>query len=455
MMTCIGPRPSCFVSSSFPYVLVVALLSIASCVSTASRGREDISVDLHARTGAPLRPDSVTDPLPPEGVDLEDGLSRTEAVAIALWNSPQFEADLSELGFARAELAQAGVLQNPALSLFFPLGPKQLEFAVTWPLQDLWLRPRRVAVARLNAETVADSLVENGLNLAESVKVAYANLVRLRSQARLAAEASVAERELAQISDTRLEAGDLSKLEAAVFRTRSLRSLDEAHRLEYQETAAAQALLSLLGLAPDVLPTPFDIDEELVELDVTDDSTTLVRNALAARPDVRAAELAIESAGERLGLERSSYWRIAAIVDANGQGLEGFEMGPGVLAEIPVFNRNQGGVSMAEAELERAIRRYAAVRNRIAYEVREALAKHSELGDSHRAWREDIVPTLEATLASTERAFEAGDLSYADVLNAKLIYIDGRRQFATLYYDFSQATARLENAVGQELEARQ
>ena len=76
MMTCIGPRPSCFVSSSFPYVLVVALLSIASCVSTASRGREDISVDLHARTGAPLRPDSITDPLPPEGVDLEDGLSR-------------------------------------------------------------------------------------------------------------------------------------------------------------------------------------------------------------------------------------------------------------------------------------------------------------------------------------------------------------------------------------------
>jgi cobalt-zinc-cadmium efflux system outer membrane protein len=119
------------------------------------------------------------------------------------------------------------------------------------------------------------------------------------------------------------------------------------------------------------------------------------------------------------------------------------------------LNRNQGGVSIAEAELERAIRRYAAVRNSIAYEVRDAHSKHSELADSLRAWREDIVPTLEATLVSTERAFEAGDLSYADVLNARISYLDGRRQLADLYYDFSQATARLENAVGQELEALQ
>ena len=36
-------------------------------------------------------------------------------------------------------------------------------------------------------------------------------------------------------------------------------------------------------------------------------------------------------------------------------------MGPGLLAEIPVFDRNQGAVSLAEAELERAIRNYAAV----------------------------------------------------------------------------------------------
>jgi cobalt-zinc-cadmium efflux system outer membrane protein len=407
------------------------------------------------RTGAPLRPEAVTKPLPPEGIDLSDGLSKTEAVAIALWNNPQLQADLASLGFARAELAQAGVLQNPFLSLFFPLGPKQLEFTLTWPVQDLWLRPRRVAVARLNAETVADSLVEGGLNLAESVKIAYANLARLRRQARLAEEASNAERDLADVADARLRAGDLSELEAAAFRTRALRSLDQARRLAHQETAAAESLIALLGITPDVLPAPFAIDEEPLEPDETEDAASLVQMALAARPDVRAAELAIEHAGKRLGLEKSSYWKISAIVDANGEGTEGFEMGPGIWAEIPAFNRNQGGVGMAEAELESAVHGYAAVRNRIATEVRDAYAKRVELAESLRVWREDIVPTLEVTLTSTERSFEAGDLSYADLLNARLTYLDGRRQLADLEYDFSQSTARLENAVGQNLEALQ
>ena len=440
-------------SSCFPYVLLVVVASNLSCVSTASRGRSEISGDLYERTGAPLRPDSVADPLPAEGVDLTDGLSRTEAVAIALWNNPQFEADLASLGFARAELVQAGVLQNPLLALFFPLGPKQLEFTVTWALQDLWLRPRRVAVARLNAETVADSLVENGLDLAENVKSAYANLARLRRQAQLTAHASALERELAEIADARLLAGDLSELEAVATRTRSLRTDDEARRLRIQAAAAAESLLSLLGLEPDSLPPGFAIDDEAAEPRGTEDLALLVKNALAARPDVRAAELAIESAGERLGLERSNYWSISAMLDANGQGLEGFEMGPGVLVGIPLFDRNQGGISLAQAELERAIRRYVAVRNRVANEVRDAHSKLSEMEGSVRAWREQIVPSLGETLERTERAFDAGDVAFADVLNARLLHLDGRRELADLDYDLSRANARLENAVGRALEA--
>jgi cobalt-zinc-cadmium efflux system outer membrane protein len=278
-------------------------------------------------------------------------------------------------------------------------------------------------------------------------------VVRLRSLARLAADVGEAERELADLADARLRVGDVSELEAEASRIRSLRSSDEAQRWELQATAAAQSLLSLLGLEPDALPPRFDMDEEPVQPSPVEDRAALVRTALAARPDVRAAELAIESAGERLGLERSSYWKISAIVDANGAGSEGFEMGPGIWAEIPVFNRNQGGRAMAQAELERAIRRYAAVRNRVATEVRDADAKHSELAESLGAWRDGIVPSLEATLTGAERSFDAGDFSQIDVLNARLMYLDGRRQEAELSYGLSQAKARLENAVGQDLDS--
>lgn len=65
----------------------------------------------------------------PEGVSLDDGLSQDEAVAVALWNNSQFQADLTALGFAEADLVEANMLPNPVFSLLFPVGRRTLEFA--------------------------------------------------------------------------------------------------------------------------------------------------------------------------------------------------------------------------------------------------------------------------------------------------------------------------------------
>ena len=71
----------------------------------------------------------------PPNVNIADGLTQDEAVAIALWNNPDFQVQLANLGFARADLVEAGLLQNPVLSLLFPLGPKQLEATLRWPIE--------------------------------------------------------------------------------------------------------------------------------------------------------------------------------------------------------------------------------------------------------------------------------------------------------------------------------
>ncbi len=91
--------------------------------------------------------------MPPD-VSIEDGLTSEEAVAIALWNSPSFQATLADLGIARADLVEAGLLRNPVFSFLFPFGPKQLEWTLQFPFEAIWQRPARVAAARLNAEAV-------------------------------------------------------------------------------------------------------------------------------------------------------------------------------------------------------------------------------------------------------------------------------------------------------------
>ena len=66
------------------------------------------------------------------------------------------------MGFARADLLEAGLLLNPVLSLLFPVGPKQLEATLKWPIDVLWQRPRRVASARFAADRVAAGLEQAG-----------------------------------------------------------------------------------------------------------------------------------------------------------------------------------------------------------------------------------------------------------------------------------------------------
>jgi hypothetical protein len=48
------------------------------------------------------------------------------------------------------------------------------------------------------------------------------------------------------------------------------------------------------------------------------------------------------------------------LLDMNGEGKAGFEMGPGVETDFALFDRNQAGVIRANAELARGRARYLA-----------------------------------------------------------------------------------------------
>src|SRR5690349_9350309 len=100
---------------------LLALLATSCATAGTAPDRAAVDREIRDRTNAGLRTDENAG-LPPN-TTLEDGLSSQEAVAIALWNSPAFQATLADLGIARAELVDAGLLRNPVFSLLFPVGP--------------------------------------------------------------------------------------------------------------------------------------------------------------------------------------------------------------------------------------------------------------------------------------------------------------------------------------------
>ena len=235
---------------------VAAIVLVSSGCASMNGAPTNVDVDaaIRARTAeAGLRLEGQS-ALPPD-VNLADGLTQEEAVAIALWNSPSFQATLADLGVARADLAEAGLLRNPIFSLLFPIGPKQLEFTLQYPFDLLVQRPARVAAAKLNAQAIGERLVWDALSLVAQVRTAHADAVVADRRVTLATENTELARRLAGITDASLRAGDISELEARAPRTAAARAEVLRQAAEHDRDVARITLASLLGLdrAPEQL----------------------------------------------------------------------------------------------------------------------------------------------------------------------------------------------------------
>ena len=385
--------------------------------------------------------------MPPD-VSTSDGVTQEEAVAIALWNSPSFQATLVDLGVARADLVDAGLLRNPILSLLFPVGPKQLEFTLQYPFDVFIQRPARMAAAKLNVQAIGERLVWDALSLIAQVRSAHADALVANRRLLLADENAALTRRLADIADARLRAGDISDLEARAPRNDALRAEVVQRAAQHDRNLARLTLVGLLGLteAPDRLEPQTSAAYDSPPCTVDDARVT---DALASRPDVRAAELGIETATARARWERSRVLALIGVLDANGKGARGFEMGPGITLDLPLFNRNQGGKARATAEIERASQLYALARVHVVTEVRSAGVRVAQAKQALEAWTRDIVPSLEIEQRQAEGAYKAGEIPLFTALDASRRLVDGRMQQLTVEADLLRSGIALDRAMGR------
>ena len=334
-----------------------------------------VSKQVEARIGHGLNP--ATKPggfALPEGVVLEDGLSEDEAVAIALWNNPSFQAELAALGLARADVIEAGQLRNPSLTLIFPFSVRVLEAVALWPFDALWQRPHRIAAAKLELNRTEETLAAMALDLVRDVRLAYADSLLAESRARISGDAARERREIAVIVNAQFRAGEISELETNASRLDASLTEEQAARFRNDLIVAKVRLTSLLGFASDAatftlapnqpVPSPTIVLAANAYTPVSDPVAELIKQALDARPELKAAELAIEAAGQRAKWERSRILAVSAIAKEYGKGANGFEQGPGLQIDLPIFHRNKGAISRAEADIERAAKQLAALRHR-------------------------------------------------------------------------------------------
>ena len=385
----------------------------------------------------------------PPGASLDDGLTEDEAISIALYNNAAFQELLVDLGIARADLIQAGLLPNPEFVYFFPATDKPFKYLFDFPIEALWLRPIRVKAGERDADRANERLVQAGVDLIRDVRLAYADVLLARDRQRVANESLKLRGEIASFAAARLKAGDISEQEQATARVDALIATQETVRVAYDVPAAEERLRNLLGVG--LLRGPLTLDPSPVPGRQTLDADMITLDALATRPDALAAAQLVEAARARVAFNKLAWVRLLGVLDATSGRVQGHEFSPAFRVTLPVFNYGQGGVARAEAELQRAERNQQTVANQIILDVQRAYVLYQQAAAEHEYVVKTIRPQVEDAIRLAQAAYQRGNATYLITLEATRQLLDNYLREATLQADLRRTWAELERSVGRKL----
>jgi cobalt-zinc-cadmium efflux system outer membrane protein len=121
--------------------------------------------------------------------------------------------------------------------------------------------------------------------------------------------------------------------------------------------------------------------------------------------------------------------------------------------DIPVLNRNQGGIVRADWEVNAALHQRDAIGDQIVADVRTAVRQMRQARENLLILEQDVAPALSEALQIAQQGFADGGTDYLLVLQTTTQYLDARARILDQQAAYARALAELERAVGCHLQA--
>ncbi|MCU4160292.1 TolC family protein [Acidiphilium sp. AL] len=274
---------------------------------------------------------------------------------LAILNDPDLAEQRGQLGLAKAALLSASILPNPSLGLGFaalisgPGSTPSYAASLSQDITSLITYRARVAAARASLGSVNASLLWQEWQVAQQARLLALDIHGDNAEIRyLKRELSLLSTELAQVSQaTALGNLDLTAEAPLIAANAGAETALASARLT--RLKVWQQLDALLGLEPSVrfaisrpelTPPPADLTKLL---------TTLPER----RPDLVALRLGYRTSEEQLRAAILAQFPPLALGPSGGTDTSNvLSVGPTLTMELPIFNRNQGGIASAKATRE-------------------------------------------------------------------------------------------------------
>ena len=382
----------------------------------------------------------------------KSSLTETEAVLYALNNNAAFKALLIDLKLAKADLVNAGLLPNPELLFAFGVSNKPYRYAIDLPIEALWLRPIRLRTMKHEADSVANRLTQSGLNLIKDVRIAYAQAVLAQEQLSVTETSYKLRNNIYTLSLKRLEAGDINGKDILLAQNDAAIAKRDWELAEYDVKVKMQSLLYALGvgqkynaitLAPNLVPAC-----NVNEVDY------LLTQSLGQRPDILSAQYLINASKEKIKLSKLGWLKFTGTADATSGLVNGHTLGPAIRSTIPIANQNQGAVSRAEAELEKAELSLEALKQQAVLEIKTAHLQYQQSCHDWHVLQDTLKPAMLQMIQLTENAYQKGDIAYLQTLEANRQFVDTQMREVQLKADLIAKYAELMRNSSKKVDAK-
>lgn len=383
-------------------------------------------------------------------------LSLDAALQLAEQHSPQLQWATALAQGANAAITTARAYPNPAFNTL--AGPQYrrmlsaepgllTHFSVDQLVELPAVRRARVRVAQLGRESTQYTLAEARLGVRRTVKQAYFQVLRRRSEIGLARENLRLVQDLERRVRVQVEVGEAARLELtrSEAEVATAQTFYNSAQLRYVNAVAAlrTAVGAPLGNTVELEGKP-DLAGRLPGLD------ELRAEMLARHPALQQAQAEIRRAEARLASEREQRKPQPSFrLEYERQPDLGFYRF-GVSIPVPLLNKREGPIAEASAAITQA-RAYADMRRlELTADLERAYGLYEVALQQIAAFEQGVLREAEAALQASEAAFKYGERGIIEVLDAQRVLRTVRLDFLNAQFDLQAALIDIEQLRAQD-----
>lgn len=442
--------------------VIGAMLIIEGCATVdVAQDRTRIESESLARTGNPLAwPQTRDEQLETDqavGELLKEGLTREEAMQIALLNNPRLQATLESLGIARADVVQAGLYTNPELGALFRFPTSgasgtNIEVDLLFRISDLWNVPLRRNLAEVDALRVTQLVIQEILATAALARDAFDDLLLQKALSLFMNKNVALFRTTVEELHVRFHAGLVNDLDIYLADNVLFDGQVELARIASTLITARARLVQTLGLDPLKL-SAFTVtgDLEVMPLRVLSPNQGW-EFAKQHRIDLHLTRLQIEQTRRLLDLQKARIFGDVGLGGNYTRELDGVRSaGPLLVLQIPIFDQNQAGIARAEFQLRQAQKHQEATELTAKQEIQRLLGE-LKFHETHvQLFRDKMLVGQQKALSYVERFYATMQLNSIFLIEARRRILNTQRGYFQALRAYRHTESMLQVALGGQL----